>query len=621
MKKKIILIVTGLLISLQAICGYIDLNPQQRIYFSFDENTQSISICSPTSTGWTGYPTPIGDLIIPDSIEHNGNTYPVTIIYPNAFKQCYMLTSVTIPNTVTTIWGGAFDGCDSIISFSIGSGVTYIGNNIFNKKKCSYLVVSSDNTVYDSRNNCNAIIETASNTLLIGCKNTVIPPSVTSIASRAFFYCSELSSINIPNSITHINDDAFLGCSSLSTITIPRSLTYLGLRAFYGCENLSTVSFNAENCSTMAINVSSFLPFAECNNISHFIFGEHVKVIPSRVCSCLQNLTHVVIPDSVTTIDDFAFANCIGLNAVSIGHGVTAINRLAFQGCNSLPSITIPDNVTFLGDSAFLGCGSMTSVNIGRGITSIGDGVFANCYSLPSINIPDGITSIGDLAFGNNDYLTDIFFGRGVTTLGQRILSGCIHLSKIHMRGVTPPTAQSNTFANIPSTATLRVPCDAAPTYQNTSFWNQLPTEEEFTYSFRATPDHSSHGIVQVLRQPDCDNNEAEVQATPFLSYHFEQWSDGNTEPHRFLAVVQDTAIQAIFAVGSTESIEEPGKTNHPIHIAVTEGHIKVSLDGRPVDEFRIYDLIGREVSKTQPAAGVYLVKVGSLPAQKVIIY
>ena len=130
------------------------------------------------------------------------------------YYRCTSLTSITIPESVTRIGGSAFAGCSSLTSITIGSGVTSIGYDAF--YVCSSLtsiIVDNGNTVYDSRNNCNAIIETATNTLIAGCKNTIIPENVTSIGYCGFYGCSSLTSVTIPNSVTSISDNAFRGCS------------------------------------------------------------------------------------------------------------------------------------------------------------------------------------------------------------------------------------------------------------------------------------------------------------------------------------------------------------------------------------------------------------------------
>ena len=166
----------------------------------------------------------------------------VTSIGNYAFNNCFSLTSVTIPNSVTSIGYYAFYGCSSLTSISIPNSVTSIGKWAFSScssltsvtiptyvtsiGECAFaycssltsIVVESSNTMYDSRENCNAIIETASNTLIAGCQSTTIPNSVTSIGVHAFRGCSSLTSVTIPNSVTSIGKSAFKLCSSIADI-------------------------------------------------------------------------------------------------------------------------------------------------------------------------------------------------------------------------------------------------------------------------------------------------------------------------------------------------------------------------------------------------------------------
>lgn len=163
----------------------------------------------------------------------------VTSIGEWAFSECWSLTSIEIPNSVTSIGEGAFSGCYRLTSIEIPNSVTSISEKAFSA--CFNLIsisVESGNTKYDSRDNCNAIIETASNTLIAGCQSTVIPNSVTSIGNSAFRLCG-LTSIIIPNSVTSIGDGVFFGCGGLTSITIPNSVTSIGNGAFANCLNLT----------------------------------------------------------------------------------------------------------------------------------------------------------------------------------------------------------------------------------------------------------------------------------------------------------------------------------------------------------------------------------------------
>ena len=159
----------------------------------------------------------------------------VTSIGDEAFNSCSGLTSVTIPASVTSIGNYAFDCCSGLISVTIPASVTSIGEGVFEYcKNLATITVEDGNTVYNSRNGCNAIIETSSNKLIAGCKNTTIPASVTSIGNYAFSGCSGLTSVEIPTNVTSIGDNAFFECNGLTSISIPSSVTSIGNDAFSG---------------------------------------------------------------------------------------------------------------------------------------------------------------------------------------------------------------------------------------------------------------------------------------------------------------------------------------------------------------------------------------------------
>ena len=199
-----------------------------------------------------------GDVVIPSSVNYRGTTFSVTSIDVYAFRECSSLTSIEIGNSVTSIGDWAFLDCSSLTSIEIPNSVTSIGDGAFSG--CSGLtsiVVDSGNTKYDSRNDCNAIIETASNTLIAGCQNTIIPNSVTSIGDGAFNGHTSLTGIEIPNSVTSIGYAAFHYCSRLTSIEIPNSVTSIGNFAFFGCDCLTKITCWATTPPTIDSNTFS----------------------------------------------------------------------------------------------------------------------------------------------------------------------------------------------------------------------------------------------------------------------------------------------------------------------------------------------------------------------------
>ena len=450
-----------------------------------------------------------------------------------AFADCSGLTSITIPNSVTSIGERVFMDCSGLTSATIGNSVTSIGNYAFDGCK-SLTSITLGNSV-------TSIGESA----FEGCKSltsVTIPNSVTSIGNQAFCYCEGLISVTIPNSVTSIGDSAFMCCSGLTSITIPNSVTSIGDYAFNHC----------------------------------------------------RSLTSVTIPNSVTSIGYQAFAYCSGLTSVTIPNSVTSIRYRAFEGCSGLTSITIPNSVTSIGERVFMGCSGLTSITIPNSVTNIGESAFSLCYGLTSITIPNSVTSIEGGAFWGCSRLTSIeSLAEIPPTLGSDAFYNVSTTIPVYVPCGSVSAYQSaegwNAFSNIQETLlpkysiTVDVNDSIMGTSRvdyNTCSEGALTATPNCGYHFTQWSDGNTDNprTVQVTEDTTytaqfdkniytittyCDNqmgsvtaldsaeylDEITISATANYRYHFSSWSDGNTDNPRTLVLTQDTTFTAEFAV------------------------------------------------------------------------
>ena len=268
-----------------------------------------------------------------DVFGRNAGEYKVVSIGGSAFYECYDLTSITIPNTVTSIQDRAFQYCSGLTSITIPNKVESIG--LFAFYGCTGLtsVTLKSNFIVSNSKMRNVFGNQV--------KKYIIGNDVKKIGAEAFLNCSELTSITIPNSVTSIGSSALRGCTGLTSITIPNSVTSIGESAFAYC----------------------------------------------------SGLTSVTIPNSVTSIDGSTFEGCTGLTSITIPNSVTDIGSYAFSGCSGLTSITIPSSVTNIGQSAFTSCSGLTSVTVLNPTpVSISDNVFSNRANA-TLYVPQGSKS------------------------------------------------------------------------------------------------------------------------------------------------------------------------------------------------------------------------------------
>ncbi|WP_321437228.1 leucine-rich repeat domain-containing protein [uncultured Bacteroides sp.] len=339
------------------------------------------------------------------------------------FDNCTGLTSITIPKSVTSIGRYAFYYCTGLTSITIPNSVISIGSAAFDRcTKLEKIIVSENNPAYNS---IEGVLLSKDCTELIAYPN-----------AKSNIY-------TLPNSVTSIGDDAFY-CTGLTSITIPDGVTSIGIHTFIGCTKLKEFIVSENNPAYNS--VEGVLFSKDCTKL----------IVYPNAKSNIYTL-----PNSVTSIGDYAFYCCTGLASITISNSVTSIKSFAFAGCSGLTSITIPNSVTSIGESAFSHCIGLTLVTIPNSVTSIGSAAFSGCTGLTLVAIPYNVTSFENSVFYN-----------------------CKGITEIHCKILTPPNVDYRVFYGInKTTCKLYIPKGTYSNYLGATGWRDFTNiiEEEAT--------------------------------------------------------------------------------------------------------------------------------------------
>ena len=413
----------------------------------------------------------VDEVAVTENVIIDEQSYKVANIASNAFVNG--VTSIKIPKTINVIESQSIRLCNTLERIDI----------------------DKENPKYDSRDNCIAIIETATNTLVSGCMNSRIPYSVKSIGNKAFYGCYSLTAIDIPNCVTEIGYGAFEGCSGLSSVTIPSSVNKLYCCTFEGCTGLKNLIIEDSNeplesvlkCNYHASHFNDY--FFEDSPIEYMYIGRDLKnyIFSYSYGQWRKTLNTAVLGENVTTIPNSIFDSCFELSSVTISNNVKSIGSYAFYACRKLADIALPDGLLSIGRAAFHSSG-IISLTIPRSLASIEENVFNStkqlksivvesdnsvydsrtdcnaiietststlirgcentiipndvlkidkyafygCTGLGSIAIPNSVTSIGDYAFYSCTGLGSIAIPNSVTSIGDYAFYSCTSLRNIN---------------------------------------------------------------------------------------------------------------------------------------------------------------------------------------------
>ncbi|MBP3762421.1 MAG: leucine-rich repeat domain-containing protein [Bacteroidales bacterium] len=627
---------------------------------------------------WDEGTKPSGELVIPASVTYNGATYAVTDIAYYSFYDCDSLTSVTIPHSVARIRDFAFCGCTRLTSLTLPDTMDYIGEDAF--AGCSGLItvsVPQCNSIGDGAFYNVYHIEYHGNAggAPWGAKymNTRDGDFIHSNTTKDTLvrYIGSGGSVTIPSTVRVILDEVFYRNSTVTEITIPSQVEQIGIapepewdapQAFRACAALTTVNFNAVNCRNAAIERG---PFRDCPLLTTLNIGEGVTLIDYAMFEGCRALSSLVIPNSVSRIGAFAFEDCIGIPSIHIPRSVTEIEAEAFwycrfssmsvdsenpvydsrDNCNAIietatntlvhgcANTVIPNTISRIGVVAFVFCSDLTAIAFPESVRVIGEGAFNECTGLASVAMGNAIDSIEDGAFDGCSSLTSITIPSSVTYVGRRAFNGCSGLDTLHFNAVDcqmhvfleddgeggswkfPMFGGCGEFVLTIGEDVTRIP-DMMFYDDTVRRWDYDNNTRIEGTSFALTAIVSRATVPPVVGRDAFYLTDRRIPLTVPCGAEVAYRADS--------AWSEFTNIQCTDEAGIGEVAEADD-----VRVWSSGGRIHIGVQASLPVEARVYDMMGRRVATTVAVgndasvavpAGVYLVKVGTLPGRKVVV-
>lgn len=402
MKRNILVCLLALLLPCLAVAHDFEVDG---IYYNItSEEKKTVEVTSPSDKRIVdgGYKFYRDVVFIPEKVNYDGKEYTVTAIGEKAFEYNYELLSIVMPNTIRSIKEFAFNGCINLKSLTISSEVSEIGDYAFmGLSSLEHLAVDCHNKTFDSRGDCNAIIRTRTNTLLVGCKATVIPDGVEVIAGNAFISCQDSSiepfELNFPPSVEIIEPFAFNCCYPLSAVTFSEGLRRIGRWAFMG----TSIECLEIPASVIEIDEQAFI---SCDSLKVIKVRKGNKVYDSRKgCNAIiESATGrllrgsegtTIVPDGVKVISSCAFYGS-KIKKIKLPSSLEAIERGAFMCCKELKKLVIPGSVRRIHYEILMDSG-VEELVVENGVENIPQSAFYGCQKLRYVSLPESLKEFG----------------------------------------------------------------------------------------------------------------------------------------------------------------------------------------------------------------------------------
>lgn len=464
----------------------------QELYYKILSDS-TVAVTYPNHVGisyYSGYTMPSGNVLIPSHVEYSATTYKVVSIASYAFYNCSGLQELVIPNTVTTIESNACQSCAGLASVILSNSLISIGDNAF--KGCSSLVdVSIPNSVIG--------IGVGAFQSCVGITNVSLGTGVLSIGNLAFEGCQGITSITIPNSVFMLGNWAFCNCSGLTSLTLGESLSLIQQNSFAGCANVQTINFLCRNA-----------------NISH---AGNVSALP------LNNLTTLVVGDSVQVLSQYAFSNASHLKHVYLGCSLAEIGDFVFDNCDSISNLEVRRLVPpTIYSNTFSSYGFQLSIPCSSVFDYNAASYWTQCDSIVTIFPYQLKLVVNDSLFGEVQILQNASCSNNYAQFQAEANMG-YHFLRWSDGDIQNPR-------QLPVNSDIRLSAIFVSNYSTISVLSADTTKGLV----------SGGGLYYY-------HDTVSLVAYPNVGYHFQSWSDGQTDNPRVFSAIQDTSYTAYFEI------------------------------------------------------------------------